>query len=152
MFVFVELIICSHSLTPNHHEKWLFNTPIASVISQLSVLIRPICAPVLSLLYSSWPAHQKAVLRSLLFSPQAIFAALSMAQDEMRIITAPDILFLKEYSSKLWLYYADKDNWVGKEREAIIGCLGDRAADRIVHDVHGTPHAFCICRFTCFFL
>lgn len=117
---------------------------MASVISQLSILIRPISTLVLSLLFPSWPAHQKAVLRSFLSSPQAIFASLTMARDEMRIITELEISFLEEHSSKLWLYYADKDDWVGKERETIIRYLKEQAADRIVRDIHRTPHAFCI--------
>ena len=69
-----------------------------------------------------------------------------MAHDEMDVITAPDTSFLKDHSSKLWLYYADRDDWVGKERETIIGLIGEPAVDRTVHDRHGTPHAFCICR------
>ncbi|KAF8498005.1 hypothetical protein JB92DRAFT_2817469 [Gautieria morchelliformis] len=131
--------------TPNGRQlSWFFNTPIASVISRLSVLIRPISAPVLSVLFPSWPPHQKAVLHSLLSSPRAIFSCLTMASDEMRVITAPNISCLQDHSSKLWLFYAAKDDWVGKERETITEVLGDPAAFRIVHDKHRVPHAFCI--------
>jgi Lipid-droplet associated hydrolase len=71
-----------------------------------------------------------------------------MARDEMRTISAPDASFLTQHSSKLWLYYAEKDDWVGKEREAIIELLGESTDVKIVHDKQGVPHAFCICRLT----
>lgn len=65
-----------------------------------------------------------------------------MAHDEMRMIKEPDSMFLKEKSSNLWLYYAETDNWVGKERESIISLLGEGAIRLRCN--HGVPHSFCI--------
>ncbi|KIJ46409.1 hypothetical protein M422DRAFT_29264 [Sphaerobolus stellatus SS14] len=131
--------------TPNGRLlSWLFNPPLAATVSNLSVLIRPFVTPIVSLLYSPWPDHQRRVLSSLLRSTSAIRACLNMAYDEMRTIKAPDDLLLTKQSSKLWLYYAEKDNWVGQEREIIISLLGQDATVRVVHCKHGVPHAFCI--------
>ncbi|KAF8578408.1 alpha/beta-hydrolase [Ramaria rubella] len=127
--------------TPNgKHLSWLFHPPFPSVISGLSVLIRPVSAPILSLLFPSWPTYQKAVLLALVCSPSAIFETLTMSHDEMRIITTPEIPLLTQHASKLWFYYADKDDWVGQERERVAELLGDSAA--IVYC--RVPHAFCI--------
>ena len=67
-----------------------------------------------------------------------------MARDEMHIITALDVSFLSQHSSKLWFYYAERDDWVGKERESVMQVLREPAAFRTVP---GIPHAFCICGF-----
>lgn len=84
------------------------------------------------------------VLQSLLRSPSSIKACLSMAHEEMQTIMAPDASLLSEQSGKLWFYYADKDNWVGKEKDVIVRLLGEAAKVRVVHCQHGIPHAFCI--------
>ncbi|KAF8519114.1 hypothetical protein BU17DRAFT_90299 [Hysterangium stoloniferum] len=137
--------ISNMARTPNGRIlSWFFHRPIASIISRLSILLRPIVTPTVYLLYSSWPEHQRAVLRSFIRSPDSIFAALILAEDEMRTITAPDHSLLTEHLSKLWLCYAEKDDWVGEEREVLTRLLGEPADVRIVHCNHGVPHAFCI--------
>jgi len=85
----------------------------------------------------------------MLRSPSVIQACLSMAHDEMRTNTTPDASFLKEQSRKLWLYYAEKDNWVGKEKAVILNILGEDSHVRVMHCQHGVPHAFCICKSQC---
>lgn len=67
-----------------------------------------------------------------------------MAHDEMRTITELDVSLLKQHSAKLWVYYAEKDDWVGGEREKFIQSLGSDPV-RVIHCKHGVPHAFCIC-------
>jgi len=131
--------------TPNGQMlSWIFRRPVASIISRLSILLWPIVTPSVYLLYPSWPEHQRAILRSFIRSPDSIFAALTLAEDEMRIITTPDHSLLTEHSSKIWLYYAEKDDWVGEEREIITQLLGEPGGVRIVHCIHEIPHAFCI--------
>src|SRR5215813_5388082 len=61
--------------------QWLFNPAISWTVSTLSVMIRPVVTVILSLLYSSWPLHQRDVLETLIRSPETIRACLSMARD-----------------------------------------------------------------------
>ena len=63
----------------------------------------------------------------------------------MRTITELDEELMNEHQDKLWLYFAERDDWVGDSREEIIGTFHvDHGAVRIVHGEADIPHAFCI--------
>jgi hypothetical protein len=85
------------------------------------------------------------VLHSLLSSPSSIFAILTMGHEEMVNIRDLDTALLDEHKDRIWLYYAEKDGWVGNQKEAVL-----RAIDaypgyvRVVHGHRDIPHAFCI--------
>jgi hypothetical protein len=64
-----------------------------------------------------------------------------MAFDEMQLIREPDAALLDEHKSRIFLYFAEVDHWVGDQREKLLQTNVDF---NVVHDVHGTPHAFCI--------
>lgn len=83
------------------------------------------------------------MLRSLLDSPIAIFAALSMAHDEMKVIRALDQELLAAHKEKIWLYFARNDSWVGESRNDIVRVIGKESL-RVVDGERDIPHAFCI--------
>lgn len=61
------------------------------------------------------------------------------------MITELDEGLIDEHQHKLWLYFAEHDDWVGDSREEIIGAFHpDHKAVRIVHGEADIPHAFCI--------
>jgi hypothetical protein len=63
----------------------------------------------------------------------------------MRTITELDEELMNEHQHKLWLYFAEHDDWVGDSKEEIIGTFhADHEAVRIVHGEADIPHAFCI--------
>jgi len=81
----------------------------------------------------------------LLRSPAAIYACLMLADEEMKTITKLDEGLMNEHQHKLWLYFAEHDDWVGEGREEIIKAFHpDHEAVRIVHGEADIPHAFCI--------
>lgn len=85
------------------------------------------------------------VLHSLLFAPSSIFATLSMGHDEMTNVRDLDIALLNKYKDRIWFYYAEHDNWVGEQREAILRSINaDLGYVRVVHGQRDIPHAFCI--------
>ncbi|KAJ7783590.1 hypothetical protein DFH07DRAFT_788326 [Mycena maculata] len=128
--------------TPNGRRlSWLFRSPLPWVISQLSYLTRPLP---LSLLFPDWSTPQRAVLRSLLSSPTNIFACLSMAHEEMITIRELDTALLTEHIHRIYLYFAEEDEWVSHHRSSIARIfVGDQAA-RVVGGQAGVPHAFCL--------
>jgi len=65
-----------------------------------------------------------------------------MANDEMNIIRDLDNQLLDANRHCLWFFYAEKDDWVGIQREVVLKSLSD--VERVVHGEHGIPHAFCI--------
>lgn len=100
---------------------------------------------VLGLFFSDWPAAQKAVLRSFIRSPTTVYAALSMAHEEMNTIKELDQQLLKTHQHKLYMYFAEEDGWVGKHKEKILQTfhpVGD--AVKTVHGHPDIPHSFCI--------
>jgi hypothetical protein len=103
---------------------------------------------VVSRLFIEWPRAQIIVLRSLIASPNAVFAALTLAHYEMREIRDLDQSVLVENRSKIWMYFAERDDWVGEHRDEILRVFqaGSEAEDsvRIVHGHRDIPHAFCI--------
>ena len=93
----------------------------------------------------SWPENQLQVIRRFLQSPAALYAGFTMADDEMRTVLELDISFVREFSDKVWFYYAERDHWVGEEREVVLRALhGTPAAARVVHGRSDIPHGFCI--------
>jgi Lipid-droplet associated hydrolase len=86
-------------------------------------------------------------------APPAIYSALTMAHDEMETVRDLDVHFLRELAHRdLWLYYAEVDDWVGGQREAVLRALRDTPAEsRVVRSRSSRssrddsiPHAFCI--------
>lgn len=76
-----------------------------------------------------------------------------MANQEMNEIKALDDSngsvgqSLREHSERMWFYYAEKDDWVGNEKEEVIQVLKEAHEEhhvRVVHGQEGIPHSFCI--------
>lgn len=105
------------------------------------------CIPVkiLGMLFPSYPPLPLNVLHSFLRSPQAIFAAMSMGHDEMVSIRRLDSELLKSHRNLLWIYFAERDDWVGQQKTAILESFGEDEV-RIFHGESGIQHAFCISR------
>jgi len=58
---------------------------------------------------------------------------------------------LNEFGDRMYFYFAEKDNWVGEEREVILKLLNggghipeETREVQIVHGQEGIPHSFCI--------
>jgi len=142
--------------TPNGRMlSWLFNSPFPAIISRLSPVTHLVSDGVLQYLFQPWPTSQIAVLRSLISSPSTIRSTLSMAHEEMSLIkpldeSSSDRHLLAQFADRMYFYFAEKDNWVGKEREVIVKVLertGHFLEDmeiRIMHGQEGVPHSFCI--------
>ncbi|KAI0301380.1 hypothetical protein BC826DRAFT_949383 [Russula brevipes] len=122
----------------------IFRPPWPRVLARLSLLVRhaPLC--ILGLAQPSWPRDQLRVLRGLLRAPAAIFASLTMANDEMQTVRDLDAGFFREFAGSMWFYYAEEeDGWVGEQRAVVLRALRDTPAESRV--VHGrVPHSFCI--------
>lgn len=126
-------------------NKGFFRSPVPFTAAFLSPLLRIIPSFVYTTIYRDWPAPQLKVLRDLLRSPTAIYACLTLADEEMKTIKALDEALMSEHQHKLWLYFAERDDWVGDAREEIIKALHpDHEAVRVVHGDADIPHAFCI--------
>ncbi|KAH9023369.1 hypothetical protein EDB85DRAFT_1991162 [Lactarius pseudohatsudake] len=81
----------------------------------------------------------------LVLPPAAIYASLIMADDEVKTLLDPDVGFLHEFSGKIWFYYAERDGWVGGQREVILRALrGTPAEVQVVHGRSDIPHGFCL--------
>jgi hypothetical protein len=99
----------------------------------------------LAQLFPSWPITQLLVLQNFICSPNAVFASLRMANDEMNTIRELDIDLIRRKNHRLWMYFAEQDDWVGNQREHILRAFsGDGEHVQIVHGAPGIPHAFCI--------
>lgn len=123
----------------------MFNRPIPSIISSLGPMAQVLPFSVYSWLFPTWPHAQHLVLKSLATSRSASYAALHMAHEEMDNVTTLDEESLLKYKKKLWFFFAERDDWVGGERERIIGVLGnDTESVQVVHGTGDIPHAFCI--------
>jgi lipid droplet-associated hydrolase-like protein len=124
----------------------LFRPPWPRVLSYLALLIRHIIPLfILRLLQPSWPENQLQVLHNLLRAPAAIYAALTMANDEMQTVRELDADFLRDFAHGLWFYYAEEDGWVGEQHAAVLRALrGTPAESHVVFGRAGIPHAFCI--------
>ncbi|KAF9242327.1 hypothetical protein BU15DRAFT_86903 [Melanogaster broomeanus] len=123
--------------TPNGRKlSWLFRAPLPR-----SFAIYP--SRFLGMLFPSYPPAALNTLHSFLRSPQAIFASMSMAHDEMIRICELDAEFLDKHRDLLCFYFAENDEWVDKQRDAILEAFGGNEP-RIVNGASGVPHAFCI--------
>ena len=115
------------------------------MLAYLSLLVQHAPQWIVRLVVPSWPESQLQVLRRLLQAPAAIYTSLTMADDEIRTVLEPDVHFLREFSDKVWFYYAERDHWVGGQREVILRALrGTPAEVRAVHGHSDIPHGFCI--------
>jgi hypothetical protein len=115
------------------------------MVANLSLLVQHAPQWILRLVFPSWPESQLKVFRRLLQAPAAIYTSLTMADDEIRTVLEPDVRFLRELSDKVWFYYAERDHWVGGQREVVLRALrGTPAEVRVVHGHSDIPHGFCI--------
>jgi hypothetical protein len=137
---------CSTTDGTKISNQRFFRSPLPLAAALLSPLLRIIPNFVFTTVYRDWPAPQLKVLHNLLRSPTAIYACLTLADEEMKTIKALDEGSMREHQHKLWLYFAEHDDWVGDGREEIIKAFHpqDREAVRVVHGEAGIPHAFCI--------
>jgi hypothetical protein len=107
-------------------------------LSRLTVLIPKIVFPL-------WPISQLLVLQKFIRSPLSVHASLSMAHDEMQTIRDLDISLLKGSHRQLRIYFAERDDWVGEQREFILQAFDAGSENvKIVHGHQDIPHAFCI--------
>ena len=114
------------------------------MISAISPIAR-VPLMLLSWFFGSWPRSQITVLHSLLSSPTAIFAALSMAHDEVNNIRDLDTSLLDKHKDKIWFYYAEQDEWVDNQREVVLHAIdAEPGYVRVVRGHKDIPHAFCI--------
>jgi len=134
---------------PHYEAKSLdqrfFRPPIPLTAAILSPLLRILPNFVYTAIYRNWPAPQLNALRELLRSPTAIYACLTLGDEEMKTITGLDEGLMNELQHKLWLYFAEHDDWVGDSREEIIKTFHpDHEAVRVIRGEADIPHAFCI--------
>ena len=52
-----------------------------------------------------------------------------MANDEMEMVSDLNVHFLRELAHNLWLYYAEVDDWVDGQREAVLRALRGTPAE-----------------------
>ena len=125
-----------------------FRPPWPQALAYLALLVRHfIPLSILGLLQPSWPKNQLRVVHNLLKAPPAIYAALTMANDEMQTVRELDADFLWDFAQYLWFYYAEEDGWVGEERAAVLrklGLGGTHAESHVIFGRADIPHAFCI--------
>lgn len=122
-----------------------FRPPMPFVAALFSPLLRILPNFVFTAIYHNWPAPQLNVLRGLLRSPTAIYACLTLADEEMKTIMGLEEELMNKHQHKLWLYFAEHDDWVGDSREVITKAFHpDHEAARIVRGEADIPHAFCI--------
>ena len=84
----------------------------------------PLC--ILGLLQPSSPGNQLRVLHDFLRAPAAIYAALTMANDEMQTVRELDADSLREFAHNLWFYSDRRPKAVGS-RSHVFPFWGVRA-------------------------
>lgn len=125
------------------HCQWLFNPPLPSLVSSLCSLIAPACPFLLPILFWHWPSHQRKIIQMLIQSPSSVFAALTMAHDEMQAVKALDAELLDKLKGRIKWLYGLVDKWVGIHGDEVVRLLGrEVAAKNILYT--DLPHAFCI--------
>jgi pimeloyl-ACP methyl ester carboxylesterase len=123
----------------------IFRPPWPRVLAYLSLLAQYTPQWILRFVMRSWPESQLQVLRRFLQAPAAIYAALTLADEEMRTVLELDAGFLRDFSDEIWFFYAESDDWVGGQREVVLRALrGTPAESRVVHGRSEIPHGFCI--------
>ncbi|KAI4528991.1 alpha/beta-hydrolase [Schizophyllum commune Tattone D] len=138
--------LCNIADTPSGRARsWLFKSPFPRIVSSLTHLARWIPTGVLRLIQRGYPPEALAVLQGIMSSPDVVYAMLNMAGEEMKEIRELDVGLLEEHRHRIWMFFAEKDDWVGHNRELIIQSFDpDPGSVRVVHGVHGIPHEFCI--------
>jgi len=125
------------------HRQWLFNPPLPLLVSSLCSFIAPACPFLLPILFRRWPSHQRKIIQKLIQSPSSVFAALTMAHDEMQAVTALDVELLDELKSRIKWLYGLVDEWVGIHGDEVVRLLGREVAAKNLRYAD-LPHAFCI--------
>ena len=122
-----------------------FRPPWPRVLAYLVLLLQHAPQWALHLVLPSWPESQLHNLRRFLQAPAALYASLTMADDEVKTVLELDVGFVREFSDKLWFYFAERDHWVGGQREVVLRALsGTPAEARVVRGRSGIPHGFSI--------
>lgn len=68
-----------------------------------------------------------------------------MAHDEMNTIKELDVELLRYHQRHINFYFAEKDDWVGEQREVVLSAIdADPGSVKVVHGEKDIPHAFCI--------
>ncbi|KIJ21921.1 hypothetical protein PAXINDRAFT_105532 [Paxillus involutus ATCC 200175] len=130
--------------TPNGRKlSWLFRAPLPRVTANIARAVYYLPITLLGMLFPSCPRTPLNALRSFLRSPQAIFASMSMAHDEMVNICRLDSELLNKHRDVLWFYFGEHDDWIGKQKDAILKVFRGNEP-RIAYGASGVPHAFCI--------
>jgi len=72
-----------------------------------------------------------------------------MGDEEMVEIQDLDVELLHQNRQRIWFYFADRDDWVGKQKTAILESFKpDAGSLRITYGNSYVPHAFCISEYT----
>lgn len=122
-----------------------FRPPFPRIISQLARVLRFVPLTIICRLFPKYPIAQAQVLQSFLLTPSSIFAAMTMAHDEMLDIRELDVTTLEKHRHQICFYFAEKDDWVDQARETILQAFrADPGTVRVVHGHRDIPHAFCI--------
>ncbi|KAG1749818.1 uncharacterized protein EDB91DRAFT_1109833 [Suillus paluster] len=123
----------------------LFRPPFPRITSQIARVLCLVPLTILCRLFPQYSIPQAQVLRSFLLSPSSIFAAMTMAHDEMLNIRELDAATLDKHRHQIWFYFAEKDDWVDQGRETILQVFrADSSTVKVVHGHRDIPHAFCI--------
>jgi len=134
--------------TPNGKKLTPLFKPLPRyILSSLSRLAKYLPSYVFRMLFPSWPEQQVLVLRAFIGSSTAVHSSLAMANEEMKSIKDLDIDVIEHYQDKLRFFHAEQDDWVGEERERLLGLLDlVRVAhpSRFIIAPAGVPHVFCI--------
>ncbi|KAG0704358.1 hypothetical protein DFH29DRAFT_911989 [Suillus ampliporus] len=138
--------ITNIACTPNGQRlSRLFRPPFPRITSQIARVLCLVPLTILCRLFPEYPIPQAQVLRSFLLSPSSIFAAMTMAHDEMLNIRELDAATLDKYQHQICFYFAEKDDWVDRGRETILQVFrADPGTVKVVHGHRDIPHAFCI--------
>lgn len=126
-------------------EQWLFRSPVPRIVSSLCHVAALLPSSLFPWIFPTYPASQAHVIRRYVQSSTAVYASLLMAQDEMRTIRDLDTHSLDIHKHHLWFYFAERDDWVGAQREVVLRALQTEPDSvRIVRGHRDIPHAFCI--------
>lgn len=101
-----------------------------------------------SRILGAWPDHQLKVVKGFASSPSSIYASLTMAGHEMTTIRDLDVDLLTSNKDRIWMYFAEEDEWVGEHKDTISKVFDDRQSVRVVHGHRDIPHAFCISEYS----
>lgn len=81
------------------------------------------------------------IVRTRVLRPSVVYTALTLAQSEMRQISAPDEKFWAKFGSRCSSYWATDDHWVSEShRETLLNVAPGLESFNCLE----SPHAFCI--------